>query len=222
MNNVEALREDIRTNHLNDPEDDIWSDNEIEDAIYSGELTVQTHKPSSTSTYVQFTCAAGSRQNLFGIQNPSAASILDIDRNGSSSVSGKAIVRTTRQNLDRFDPAWQQATQSTEAREFSISEVEPLVFYLNPPVVVNTNIMLTYSAVPSLYGSVNSNTVTTVRSEYREIIKQFALYVLFSKHKEGSPNFQRGQTCLQLAGQLLGVDLQMRMKESTKNPVHDN
>ncbi len=217
MVNVETLRDNIRS-LLNDPDIDEYTDLEIENAIYLAEHAHQQQMPNCTETYSVFTCVAGSRQSLSSLSTPAAAQLISVDRNGNAGSVGDSIIRVPKEDLDRFNPAWQQATAVASAREFTYSEIEPLTFFLNPPVVVDTEVMLTFSAIPEAYGTVDSNTVTTVKQKYRASLQEYALYVLFSKDAEGSVNVQRAQQHLSLASTLSGINFQQSLDQSPKNP----
>lgn len=217
--NVQSLTNRIVAS-LRDANNDSWPEDVIQEAILEAEKVITNFRPDATAVDRTFTCVAGIKQDLSSLSAPAALRLLDVKYNISGGVPGRSIRRVAIGDLDAIRPDWRSQTNASAAREFMFDPREPLIFYVNPPVADGTDVQLSHSAIPASYGTVDSNTQTTVNELYEPMIIEWALYRLFGHDTTGSVNESRSQRHLNNFQAQMGVKIEAETIFGPKNLEH--
>jgi len=202
---VSALEAHLRE-LLTDIDADEYTSELIRDALYSAEMVIHSYRPDATAETFGFTCAEGSRQLLpLGYSQ-----LLAVIRN----TGGLSVSLVDEKNLNTLTPDWQQRTPQPTTDEYTFDVREKSVFYVNPPVIDGALLEVFASKKPLPYSGDDPETV--VDDTYRQPLIEFAMFVLLSPEREGSPNFSRASRHLQTFASLLGVDWQAINTQSPK------
>lgn len=213
MGKVADLIGEVR-GFLRDADADQFDDAVIADAVYHGELALQSVKPEATSTDMDVETVEGSRQSL----PDNAERLLDVRCNGTLAAPGRSIRMTARETLDVVTPDWRGAEPVESAREYLYDERLPDVFELSPPVLPG-NVVCVVSLQPAKYGDIASGDLT-VRDKYVPALIEWSLYRLFSEDSEGTVNEARSRKHYTNFFNFLGVKLQNEARVSPRQAEH--
>lgn len=212
MISVESLRTEIQRD-LVDAAAVTWSVADIDTAIYNAELACVMVRPDAAAVTVPFACAAGCRQAL---DSALYQRLLDVVQN----VGGGTVRRVDQETLDQFNTAWMQATPAAATKEYVMDDRIPHEFYVNPPVVAGTQLLVKAARRPVPYATQGSAPNLTVDDGFKPAIKAWALYELMCKDEEDSPALALAAAQQQTFYTLLGVAAPADAQVSPKNRRH--
>jgi hypothetical protein len=142
---AQTLIERIRAILL-DPEQEVWTDEELLEYVSEGERTIPRYKADAYVKRVPVKLGPGTKQKL-----PSdGLRLIAVPRNlGTDGVSaGRAIVVADLETINREDPDWHTRSQSHEVIEIFYDPMDPKHFYVSPPNTGDGYVEESYSAVP--------------------------------------------------------------------------
>ena len=217
--NLEAITQRIGL-ALRDANADSWTESGIQDAIFEAEKVIVSLRPDAFAVSTSHTLAAGSKQSIAALTNPAPHRLLEVECNVVDGNPSRAISRAARGDLDRIRPNWRAATQSALVKEYVFDDRYPLEYEVNPPAQAAIVVRVVYSGTPAAYGTVDSNTETSVSDIYEPHLMEWSLYRLFGHDTEHSVNVSRSQAHLGNFNAMMGIKLQGEKTQGPKNMEH--
>lgn len=124
-----------------------WTDEEL--ALYAkdGMTEVAFYKPSATARMVEFTCVAGTLQDMSGMTSPTVGRLLNIVSYSASGHPRRPLRAAMRDDMDRMRPDWHGPGQG-QPKNFVYDERNPMFFWLYPGATPGATLSILVSAVP--------------------------------------------------------------------------
>jgi len=204
-----------------------WPVPELVRYLNDGQREVVLYRPDAMVTTANFTCAAGSKQELDKNNNSlGAAKLIEITRNVNTSESHYGAVRlVNREILDAQKPDWHNETKSGDIAHYMYDPRNPLEFYVYPPAKTTAVLEVVYSKYPTDITEPASNaTVNDVSGNisvpdiYSNVVQDYILYRAYSKDSEYAGNAQRAQAHYAAFANALGIEIQATVQVAP-NPV---
>jgi hypothetical protein len=171
---------------------------------------MQTVRPDVTATREVWSLAAGFLQSL----PVNASTLIDIPGNATGKLS--RITKVDLPLLDASAPNWRSQSPKTEVIHFVHDMRTPRQILVYPPVVAGAQVYLEHSAypvdIPAPSGDgKNFATVTgdtSVEAKWQTALESLVLHFAYAKDLESPANAQLAGAHMQMASQMLGVELQ--------------
>ena len=204
-----------------------WPVPELVRYLNDGQREVVLYRPDAMVTTANFSCAAGSKQELDKNNNSlGAAKLIEITRNVNTSESHYGAVRlVNREILDAQKPDWHNETKSGDIAHYMYDPRNPLEFYVYPPAKTTAVLEVVYSKYPTDITEPASNaTVNDVSGNisvpdiYSNVVQDYILYRAYSKDSEYAGNAQRAQAHYAAFANALGIEIQATVQVAP-NPV---
>lgn len=193
---VNALIQGVQETQLNDVEKVTWTEAILLSALNQAIALLVLVRPDATAKFAQFSCVAGSRQNL-----PSdAIRLLKVVRN----TNGRAVRLVNQHDLDAINPDWHSMAQAAIIREYMFDDRTPKWFYVYPPAQNGVTLEIEYSAAPNEITDIN--TVINIDLVFQQPLQEFMLYKLLSGDGGQGQGMQNYNTGMQLLGAKPSVD----------------
>lgn len=205
---------DRAENILQDTSNLRWQATEMLASLNDGQREIVLLKPDANVTTAAVVCVAGSKQTI-----PTAGiALIDVTRNmgANGTTAGNAVVRTTKDVLDRHDPTWHTITASAAAEAWWMDDRNPTVFWVYPkqPTSAFGYLELVYSALPTDIASVS--TAISLHDIYAGVLLDYLLYRCAQKSVAYAPEWaQRAATYQAAFMNALGIKEQV---ESVNSP----
>ena len=163
-----------------DDADARWSTAELLRWINDSRAAIMTRRPEAGGKFQVSTLVAGSMQAI----PDNAVALLDVVRNMGmdGATPGRSIRRTDRQNIDDTDPNWHTATPSAEISQFTYDDRMPYNYFVSPPAVAGTKVLVGCSTVPAAVTSVADS--LDIDMQYMEPIVNYVAYRAKSKDSQ--------------------------------------
>jgi hypothetical protein len=190
-----------------------WTTAELIDYINDAQRVIVTVRPDAAPVTETVQLVGGSRQSL----PAGAIRLIRAVRNRSALLNGSAgaaIRFVSRDTMDEEDPNWHVSTPSTTVKHYMTDAMEPLAFYVWPPVsgTIGANatafIDIVYSKVPTKIASTATTATLTLPDQYFAPVLDWVLYRAFSKDASYGGDLSKAQmhlsafqTVLQVGGQ---------------------
>lgn len=117
-----------------------WTEDELIDWVNEAAEQVVSHRPAAGAVTVPHALVLGALQQI----PADGVMLLDVPRN----LSGKAIRRVDRSQLDDSRPDWYDMKPSNTIRHFCTDDRSPKTFYVYPPAKEGVQVELVYARVP--------------------------------------------------------------------------
>nr|WP_133297405.1 DUF6682 family protein [Motiliproteus coralliicola] len=150
--------------------------------LSAAQLLIATLAPESASKVTEVTLVAGAEQTL--------------PADGRSFVRGLrlptgAFVRQVEKRiLDEAFPNWQAESESAAIKHTMIAPKRKM-FYVYPPAVADTKLVVEYLAVPSALNA--SSALLSIADEYADAAVHYALFLAFTKDSDDPGQLARGE-----------------------------
>lgn len=213
MTRVVDLAEQV-FNYISKPEWRIIGESRVYQYLSEAEKIVAYFKPEATAKDIYFTCQAGAKQDVSS-STESIERLILIKRNGNANNPGDALIKTTREDLQKIAPGWESKAAQHSAYHYMYDpELEPKIFYLYPPVENGSIVNFTASITPGEYGTVNSSTESNISSVFDPALVHYAVACCYKFDPELDPN--KGVDHMNLFMTLIGVKSDSEMKAARK------
>jgi len=200
---------DLVKETLQDPDNDDWSMTNLVNWYNLGAREAVRLNPQANMRVEAFALAAGAKQSL-----PSGGMrVVDVKRNlGADGVTpGKAITKTFKVILDRFDRNWMLAASQDDEILNWMPDEEPTTFWVNPPADGSTKIEVAYSKAPDqiVYDTDGDWEVNLVGvgDEYVHAVFNFIMYAAYRKDTDIPGNEARAANYWSLFLSSLGAPM---------------
>lgn len=156
-----------------------WTDAELLRWINDSRTAILTRRPSAGAVVEVMALVEGTLQTI----PDDGTQFFDLIRNVSASgAPGRAIRRTDRQNLDDDDLYWHAAAKKAEVSQFSFDDRLSHEFFVYPPVVAGTKVLISYAKTPAAVAALTD--VLTFAPEYIEAVVNYVCYRAKSKDSQ--------------------------------------
>lgn len=190
-----------------------WTDDELIRWINDSRMAILTRKPSACSKLVIVSLVAGTHQTIpdNGVQ------LFDVVRNMglSGTTPGRSIRRTDRQNLDDDDVYWHKATPKAEISQFTYDDRTPKDFFVQPPAIAGTNILIAHAAIPDAIAG--STDTLDIGLECMDAVVNYVAFRAKSKDSEYA-NASEAAAFYAAFGDALGMQTQTQNAASPNQP----
>ncbi len=151
-----------------------WNDtNELLVWLNEGQREIAMLRPDACNKTVDFTCAAGSRQQL----PAEATALVEVVRN----VNGPAVRKVSWYLMDAVSPGWHTETAGA-TENFLYDPRTPREFYVYPPAVADAGLVVRYQTSPM--EAANLSATISVDDIYEGILVDYVLWRAYSKDGE--------------------------------------
>ena len=195
-----------------------WPRLELQNWLNECYLQITLLRPDAASKVADFTCAAGTKQNLTtGFST--ALRLIDVVRNVAATSDKKVVRLIDRSVLDDQRPAWHNETQTVNIQNYTFDQRNPKYFYVYPPATTAAKLEVVYSDLPGEHAlsesdlnPAGSNTeVIKLDDTYLSAIIDWILYRAFSKDAEHAANAARATAHYNTFMQFIGNKTQSDM-----------
>jgi hypothetical protein len=164
-----------------------WSDAEHLDWLNAAQREIVVLSPDANTTIGNLTLVAGTKQDL----PAGALSLKRLIRNmgAGGATPGEAIRATTERELDTIDPNWHAATATLVVKNYTYDPLEPLTYYVYPPMSGATTVLAAYPALPTAIAT--TATAISLPDRYANAMLDYALYRGFLKDADIPGMLQR-------------------------------
>lgn len=209
----QVLIDGVQATQLNDSEKITWSEELLTSALNQALAILALVRPDATAKVFQFSCVAGTRQNL----PEDGLRLLKVVRNLSADGTiGRAVRLVNISDLDSISPNWHAKPQGDFAKEYMFDERAPKWFYVYPPVKKDIKIEIEYSAKPAEI--VDLSQPLPVDIVYMQPLQEFILYKLLSGEGGNGTGMQHYNTGMSLLGAKPQVDRYNSPNNETNRP----
>jgi hypothetical protein len=171
---------------------------------------MQTLRPDVTAVREVWPLVPGFTQTL----PANTAALLDIPANASGKYS--RITKVDLPLLDASSPAWRSQAPKTEVIHFVHDLRMPRQILVYPPAAAGAQVYLEHSAypvdVPAPTGDGRAYTTVagpiSVEDKWQTALESLVLHFAYAKDLESPANAQLAAAHMQMASQMLGVELQ--------------
>lgn len=147
-----------------------WPDATLINFINDGAIEIMMVRPESTSAVANMTTIAGTRQELASGQYR----LLDILHNGTIALPGGAVRQVSIEELDSYTPNWRTATATASALEYTFDLNDSRGFYVLPPSIVGSTLVLLASIYPTVVTVVGDT--LPIRDEYFTALQYYVCW----------------------------------------------
>lgn len=158
-----------------------WTENELAAAASHAVRMIVNARPDLHITTGTLTLVAGTKQTL----PTGAISLMDVTRN----VGGRAIRRANMDLMDAQRPDWHTDTAGA-TRNYFYDPRTPLIFYVWPPASSGAQVEAKYPTAPSALALADN---IPIGDEWVPLIREYVLYVAFSKDADFVSSAQRAE-----------------------------
>lgn len=205
MIDAQALVRDVATD-LQDADGVRWPADDLVGYLNDGQRFIVEKSPTATGQEATITLAAGVMQAV----PPEARALLDVLRN----IGGRqtAITQVARSALDASAPNWAAGRTRPTIYHFIADARTPRAFEVYPPADAGTQVLAVLSMEPVDAPAPSGPTAADVsgnlslRAEYRNALRHYALYRAWSKDAEGASNPDLAKAHLDLCVDALGLN----------------
>lgn len=157
-----------------------WPDAEHLDWLNAGSREIAILALDANTVIGNLSLVAGTKQSL----PTGALSLKRLVRNMGvgGATPGLAINPATHRELDAVLPNWHAATATLVVKNYVYDPMEPLTFYVYPPMSGATVVEAAYPALPSTVGSVG--TAISLSDRYANALLDYMLYRGFLKDSD--------------------------------------
>ncbi len=125
-----------------------WPRLELQRWLNDAYAAIVMVRPDANTKTGEFTCAAGTRQDLTsGFSD--ALRLIDVVRNTATSSSKRAVRAIKRSVLDDMRPGWHGETESINIQHFMFDDQLPKSFLVYPPAKDTAKLEVIYSSLPT-------------------------------------------------------------------------
>ncbi|MES2662263.1 MAG: DUF6682 family protein [Pseudomonadota bacterium] len=204
-----SLLETLVATVLDDLDDHlVYSTDNLQNAITEAEVAIVALRPDASLEVQNYICVSGVAQKIASTYNR----ILGIPRNKN----GRAIRLVQRESLDAANPNWVTIAASAVIKEVMFDDRAPLEFFVYPPAKAGVEIEVHASKNQPIY-DFNTNPNLIINDIYKPHVIEYALYRLFSRDGDNTPNPQRAMNHLANFQNLMGLKIQSDQGISIKN-----
>lgn len=180
---------------------------------------IQVVRPDTTSADMTWNLEPGFKQDL----PPQVASLIDI----SANATGKRtrVTRVDQRLMDASVPNWRSQTPKLDIVHFMYDLRNPRHILVYPPAASGAKLDLEYSAYPQdvptpsgdgrAFATVSGS--ISLADKWQSAVESLTLHFAYSKDMESPANAQLASAHLQMATQILGVELQAMQASAPKD-----
>ena len=198
-----------------------WPRIELQQWLNDSYAEITSIRPDANSKTGEFTCVAGSRQDLTVIF-ANALRLIDVVRNTATTSNKRAVKLIDRSILDDMRPNWHTVTQSVDVQNYMYDEMIPRKFLVYPPATVLAKLEVAYSEVPAAHAITEGNldpagadtTLINLHPVYAPAIVDYIVYRAFSKDAGEQQNLARANMHRGAFERSLGVKTQVDVATS--------
>jgi hypothetical protein len=188
-----------------------WTRLELQSWLNEFYAALTDVRPDANSKTGEFTCVAGSRQNLTTIF-ANAARLIDVVRNTATGSKKRAVTLIERRIMDDMRPDWHSVTKSINVQHYMYDELVPREFLVYPPALATAKLEVVYSEVPAAHALTeeqldpenDNSTLINVHPVYAPSAVDYILYRAFSKDSGVQNGLARASMHLNAYGLTLG------------------
>jgi len=181
---------------LLDPSYVRWAQSELLGYMDLAQREIAQHRPESTKSRATKSLVAGAVQTLAATEQL----LLDVEVNVAT---GKSITRADRKSLDRYNPSWQNATQSATIHNYIYEpQVDPRSFFVDPPAIASTDVRVVVSLYPTTLA--DANTALTVGDEWESALIDYTVARALAKDTEFA-DFKKAEQYYNSYANLVGI-----------------
>lgn len=158
---------------LNDIENITYTVDELVLWAYDGAAAILRARPPAGTETEEVTLSAGALQQLSG----NAIQMLDIVR----VVGGRPIERTSRHQLDAWEPDWYEEEQTSDLIHYTYDERKPTQFYVYPPAAAGTVVEALVVRLPDPF---TAQANIPLGPEYIDPLTSYVVHRAISKDSE--------------------------------------
>ena len=197
----QTLIDGVQATQLNDSEKIAWSETLLMSALNQALAILTLVRPDATAKVYEFTCVAGTRQNL----PADGLRLLKVVRNiTAGGAIGRAVRLVNISDLDSIAPNWHAETPKDTVKEYMFDERSPKWFYVYPPAQASVKLEIEYSAQPTKITDLSQP--LPVDMVYMQPLQEFILYKLLSGEGGQGQGMQHYNTGMSLLGAKPAVD----------------
>lgn len=197
----QTLIDGVQATQLNDSEKIAWSETLLMSALNQALAILTLVRPDATTKVHEFTCVAGTRQNL----PADGLRLLKVVRNLSAEGAiGRAVRLVNISDLDSIAPNWHAEAPKDTVKEYMFDERSPKWFYVYPPAQASVKLEIEYSAQPTEITDLSQP--LPVDMVYMQPLQEFILYKLLSGEGGQGQGMQHYNTGMSLLGAKPAVD----------------
>lgn len=195
---------------LNDLAGDRYPASTLVRHLNKAQRWMQTVRPDVTATREVWALATGFVQNL----PANVAALLDIPANATGKFS--RITKVDLPLLDASAPTWRSQSPKVEIAHFVNDMRTPRQVLVYPPAATGAQVYLEHSAYPTdiatptgdgrAFGTVSGS--ISVQDKWQTALESLVLHFAYAKDLESPANAQLAAAHMQMASQILGVELQ--------------
>lgn len=199
-----------------DPDAITWTDPQALVWINEGQRAIATFRPDASTETLSVKLIPGTLQTITGRR------LMSVHHNqgADGSTPGNAIRLVERGVLDELDPGWHAAAAATIIDEYIYDSREPKTFWVNPPVSTTTNVYIKLTQAIDPADIASTGTAITLDDIYQPALLEWALYRVFGRDAEETPNYGRSLSYLKNFYQLLGIKTPTDSALSPKRREH--
>ena len=197
-----------------------WQEAELLGYLNDAQREIVLHKPDANVVSGDLQTAQGARQTL----PAGGIMVLDVVCNmgASGTTPGAAVIRTTRDTLDRHNPSWHAAAASATTKNYWVDVRVPSVYWVYPPQPSSSMgyLKVVYSATPTDIAS--AATAISLDDIYAGPLLDFVLYRACNKTVAYGPEWSgRAQGFYQSFLHAIGNKEQAEGYDSPTGPQTD-
>ena len=197
----QTLIDGVQATQLNDSEKIAWSETLLMSALNQALAILTLVRPDATAKVHEFSCVAGTRQNL----PADGLRLLKVVRNlTAGGAIGRAVRLVNISDLDSIAPNWHAETPKDTVKEYMFDERSPKWFYVYPPAQASVKLEIEYSAQPTEITDLSQP--LPVDMVYMQPLQEFILYKLLSGEGGQGQGMQHYNTGMSLLGAKPAVD----------------
>jgi len=192
-----------------------WTEAERIRWINEAATAIIVRRPAARAVSTVVALVAGTLQTI----PASGVQLLDVVRNVSATgAPGRAVRRTDRQLLDDVDPDWHSAKQKGTVKHFTFDDRDPTTFYVYPPAIVGTKVLLLHSELPAALAETDTSGSLDLPGQYLEPVVNYVCYRANAKDSEFA-NTAAATAFYQAFMDALGLQSQAQMNASPNQPT---
>lgn len=162
---------------LNDIENVAYTTDELVLWVHDGAAAILRARPPAGTVTENLTLTAGALQQPTG----NVVQILDVIR----VVGGRPIERTSRRQLDVWEPDWYQGDETADIIHFTYDEREPTQFYVYPPAAAGTQVEAMLIRLPDPF---DAQAQVPLGTEYIDPLTSYVVHRAISKDTDYADN----------------------------------
>jgi len=158
---------------LNDIENVTYTIDELLYWAYDGTAAILRARPPAGTQTEEIALVEGALQTL----SDSAILLSDVIR----VIGGRPIERTSRRQLDSWEPDWYQTLPTSKIVHFTYDERKPTQFYVYPPAIAGTVVEALVVRMPEVFTIASS---VPMGPEYIDPLTSYVVHRAISKDSE--------------------------------------